>query len=157
MIVTGIFTLATLLAILIAAFMGHLLTKSRENKKRFIEAYEAFREVFLPAIQDLGKDLRDNDITRSSILPSEFPKHEIAMAKFVPNLKGRRRIRFDEKWKEYQTKYEEYEKDGVFTRSLYFIGINQVGFNEERHKVSQIHKKEMLNLIHDILKIAKNH
>lgn len=126
-----------LIPILITALLGSVITRQHKARDRFVEAYDRFKETFIPTIQTLERTSRGPGDFFA--FPENFIKQETAMIAFRDNLRGKRRRLFDEKWNEYkvwQNDFMQYE--------MCVVNVN-------------LHGQEFKTFILELLEIAKLH
>lgn len=81
----------------------------RRNRENFDVEFKEFRLVFT----DFTQKLWDKEKALNRIMLDNFDSHEIAVNRFIHNIKGKRRRRFYEKWNEYQSYYNRAKELGV--------------------------------------------
>lgn len=136
-------TLVGLACLLIGAWLAHHFTNWRNKKERFLNAYDALYAVFAPAIRELN----NTDKIHVEVILAQYPIHEEAMCVFRRHLEGARLDRFNTKLTEYKEAYDHYKKYQSFMNSFKTMEDDEELF----------YKKKMLNLINEILEIAKQH
>ncbi len=171
------FSLGGALGYFIRTFIEHRLARARTIEDthiaNFISDYRSFKEVFLPALNDLSKD----DTSFIQILRDEFPKHDVAIQKIILELDGSRLDRMNEKWTEYKEVYAKWNPNSIHADNVLHIfgklktpgfastmfladvsdnkdataAVNQLLYTDD------LNKKYLQYLINDILDIAKKY
>ncbi|TAL51904.1 MAG: hypothetical protein EPN86_05790 [Nanoarchaeota archaeon] len=111
-------------------------------KKKQRERFEAFKITLLPLIDILKKKELPHGDESIAYLKELFATQDIVMLKIKDRLKGKRLIGFTTKWEEYQEKQKNFEQ-----YLLALVTLESQRINED---------ERFLNLINEILEIAKN-
>ena len=136
---------------LFGVFANHRLNLWRDKRSKFLQAAEAFRAAFLPAITRLEIEPG----MYRHILNEEFRNQEKAAIAFRHNL-GRHLSPFDKAWQA----YDAYAKEKTDVPILAFLGtevldMNKAGDRDHIQEVALMRKKECLHLINNLLKFAE--
>lgn len=125
----------------------------RDRRKEYVKGYADFRDSFDYAVDQI----KTRNTTLNLIILGEFPKHDIAMTKFVGYLKGKRLNRFKENWEKYKHEYQKFNGVHVaFVASINLLPYTEAPKNEEDLlKHTEMEYEYILSLIHSILKEAK--
>ena len=114
-----------------------------DNKKKKRKRFESFQTTLLPFkhLLETGSFPNDRD-NYPEFMTKLFADQDIAMTIIWDKMKGKRKTVFDQKWTEYKKEREDYKQywDAKIRRTV----AHHMGSNE------------MLNLINEILEIAKN-
>ncbi len=98
------------LLLLISAFITIRVMHYKRNRENFDNEFKEFRLVFTDFIPSLW----NNGAALNRILIDNFPAHEAGVARFIHNIKGKRRRRLYSKWNEYKEYYNKASSLGVF-------------------------------------------
>lgn len=128
---------------ILIAPLGYLVGKAIEViieiGKDFSFQYIQFANTFSSFIQQL----ESGNETLNVLIVNEFPKHDLARIDFIRFLGKRRRKIFNKKWASYVEKYNQVKQLGP-------MGMIVVFETSDRDR-----KKELIQLIQELLKIAK--
>lgn len=119
-------------------------TKYFDDRERFNNAYEAFRQSFSTAIQELSR----KDLHRVEIMVNEFPKHVESFFNFSTHLGVKIPKRLTPKWEEYKNYYTRYYDEHKRQNLEMIDFLLKEDDKTERQKIS--------SLIYEILEIAKD-
>ncbi len=95
----------TVIGTLIGAFITIRYTEVSRKRDRFEGEFDEFRVV----ITDFTSRLRDKETSLNKIILEDFNKQDRAINKFIHNLNGKRRTRFEKEWNLYCRFYEHAE------------------------------------------------
>jgi hypothetical protein len=133
----------SLVGVLLGACLAHFFTWRRNDRERFLNAYDAFCDAFANAF----RLLENTDKIHVEVILDEFPKHEVAMYIFRKHLDFFRRWIFDRKWKQYKAANEHYKK--------YKNLINS--FKSMEAPEEQTYRQKVLRLLGELLDVAKKY
>ncbi|MBC8430584.1 MAG: hypothetical protein H8D96_01565 [Desulfobacterales bacterium] len=125
----------------LASFLAHVFSKSRNRLREFNQAAADFKSAFIPALRFLDYKYspeRPPEIGIHKTLSNAFDQHEIAVIKFRPYLNRQEFIGFDNAWDDYCGK-----KSG----KPYFVEYAEPeGFTKKDH-AQKIYLKKLNRLI----------
>lgn len=134
--------LFTLLGTFTGALLTIYITRQTNRTERFSKAYESFRKSFSTAVSDLGR----NGKSRVEVVVAEYPAHAAAFFNFSTHLSVNTSEKLHPKWEEYTNYYDRYYENRD--------ALNLVDFLLQEEDKTE--RKKILNLIHEILDIAKH-
>lgn len=132
-------TIGKILIAPLGYLVGKFIEIIIEVSKDFSFQYIQFAKTFSSFIQQLesGRD------TLNIIILDEFPKHDLARIDFIRFLGNHRKKMFAKKWDSYVGKYNQVKQFGMLGMVVVF------------EKSDEDRKKELIQIINDLLKIAK--
>jgi len=141
----------TLLSLAIALFgilANHRLQLWRSRSDEYRKALAQFLEVFESATRDIKAGASLNQV-----ILGEYPKHEIAMSRFIENLDGKCKKDFNKKWIEYRNIYNSLKALGYTAYIASIIPCSDTPVTSkdiERYEIERA--GHLLKLIDDLLK-----
>jgi len=140
--------------ILFSAFIAERFYAVHKKREKFDQEYSKFSEPllhFLNAIEDNGTSL-------NYILRTGYKSHLAAKNIFIRNLKGKRLERFNQKWAQYEEKYQEVNGLGACSVGVAIPpnleALHRVGPDDPK-KWEADRKRKIHSIITELLKIAK--
>ena len=133
-----------------------IIYRFNTNWQGFRTAYSKFAEAFTSFLQQL--DIGDD--TLNALILIEFPKHDLARRDFIRHLKGSRKRKFNQKWLQYEEKYYQIKQFGAMGIVMSFAPNVEAmrkarSSPQDKIKWEADRRKELYNIISDLLKIAE--
>jgi len=133
-----------------------IIYRFNTNWQEFRTAYAKFVEAFTPFLQQL--DIGDD--TLNALILIEFPKHDLARRDFIRHLRGFHKRKFNKKWLQYEEKYYQIKQFGVMGIVMSFAPSVEAmrkarSSPQDRNKWEMDRRKELYNIISELLKIAE--
>jgi hypothetical protein len=143
----------TVIGALLGAWLNHYFSNWRNRKERFLNAYDTFRQAFLPAIHDLEQNCA---ISAARIILSEHSKQSYALKVFYPYIDESHTLAVKTKWEEYQKYHDAYYNAFCDTLDRQdALGI--IDFVcKNRTDDDKLNRGKILNLLNDILRVTKH-
>ena len=141
------------LTLLVGSLITIRVVLYRKNRENFDIEFKEFRLVFT----DFTQKLWDKEKALNRIMLDNFGSHEIAVNRFIHNIKGKRRRRFYEKWNEYQSYYSKAEGLGICidicSEAPPDIDINKVT-QLDIEAFDYMQRKHIHGILDDLIEIA---
>ena len=120
--------------------------------------FEIHRIAFANPIKEIIADLRQGTHLNTALL-TQYPIHKNAMLDFVDSLRSFDKRRFLKKWEKYEDEYNKVKNLSIYERYAAIAPSEEALLNnpkpEEVQGWEENRKENIINILHDILKISK--
>lgn len=98
-----------ILAVLLSVWLGHRLATSRQWSAQYRKRVADFKELLIPFL----RELESKDAHPSTLVSQHFPQHDEAARRLMVYMPRRKKVRFSEKWQEYEALHREKRSQGI--------------------------------------------
>lgn len=104
-------SIGAILVMLLSAWLGHRLSATRDERNTYKSKAREFKEMLAP----FTRALEAPDAHPATLVIQKFEQHDEAARKLRIYMSNRKRRRFDDRWKVYETIYKEKQAQGILS------------------------------------------